>query len=319
MNRHSHGRPVASRPPDSGRRVLLAGAAAAVAMSWTRVGAFVADGAPEAATRFEQGLLWRLSRDGVSDSHVFGTIHVTDPRVAEPPAAALDALAAARSFAMELVVDQVVDDRLFELEELPDGRRLEPLIGSGAFARVRALLSGQGTPERAIERMKPWVAMMAVARTGARDASPALDRLLLAAARARRLRLLPLESLEEQVASFDTVPLATQIALLMHVLDNRDVLEGETESTIRAWLAGNLAELARFPERMDRRFPGLGAHYRELVRHLIHNRTVLMHYRLGVPLRAGRVFVAIGALHLQGAKGLLAMLESDGYRVDRVG
>jgi uncharacterized protein YbaP (TraB family) len=298
---------------------LLASAVGAFVAPWTRAGASAVDSAQEAATRFEHGLLWRLSRDGAPASHVFGTIHIIDPRVAEPPVAALDALAASRSFAMELVTDVAVDDRLFDHEELWGGRRLEPLIGAEAYARVRTLLADQGVPERAIERMKPWAAMMSIARAGTRDASLALDRRLLGAARARRLRIQPLESLEEQVASFDTVPLATQIALLMHVLDHRDVLEGETEATIRAWLDGNLAELAQYPERMERRFPGLGRHYRELVRHLIHNRTVLMHFRLALPLRTGRVFVAIGALHLQGAKGLLAMLESDGYRVERVG
>jgi uncharacterized protein YbaP (TraB family) len=297
----------------------LALAAAALAASWTRARAFTPDATREAAARFEHGLLWRVSRPGAPDSHVFGTIHITDPRVEDPPAAALDALSGSRRFAMELVTDEVVDDRLFELEELRGGRRLEPLIGSEAYDRVRSLLAEQGVPERVVERMKPWVAMLAAGRIGARDASLALDRRLLAAARARRLRIQPLESLEEQIASFDTVPLTTQIALLKHVLDHRDVLEGETESTIRAWLAGDLAELARFPERMDRRFPGIGAHYRELVHHLIHNRTVLMHYRLAPPLRTGRVFVAIGALHLEGEKGLLAMLADDGYRLARIG
>jgi uncharacterized protein YbaP (TraB family) len=34
-----------------------------------------------------------------------------------------------------------------------------------------------------------------------------------------------------------------------------------------------------------------------------------------VPLRGGRVFVAIGAMHLPGHAGLLAMLKRDGYRV----
>jgi uncharacterized protein YbaP (TraB family) len=35
-------------------------------------------------------------------------------------------------------------------------------------------------------------------------------------------------------------------------------------------------------------------------------------------LRRGEAFVALGALHLYGAKGVLALLEADGYRVQRV-
>lgn len=299
--------------PDRVRRVLLAGGGLALAAPWLPAGGSV----DRSRARFSRGLFWRVSRAGVPDSHAFGTIHIVDARVAEPPAAALDALAVSRTFAMELVTDRIIDDRMFDIEKLSGGRRLETLIGAADFERVRSRLAAQGVSAHAIERMKPWAAMLAVSRTSARDGSVPLDRRLLAAARARRLRLQPLESLEEQAASFDAVPLATQIALLRHVLDDRDVLEGETEATIRAWLAGDLVTLARFPERMEARFPGLGAHYRELVRHLIHNRTVLMHFRLALPLRAGGVFIAVGALHLEGDRGLLAMLADDGYGVER--
>jgi uncharacterized protein YbaP (TraB family) len=54
------------------------------------------------------------------------------------------------------------------------------------------------------------------------------------------------------------------------------------------------------------------------MRHVIHDRTILMHYRLAMPLRSGRAFVAIGALRLQGEKGLLALLELDGFRPTRI-
>ena len=43
-----------------------------------------------------------------------------------------------------------------------------------------------------------------------------------------------------------------------------------------------------------------------------------MAHRLFLPLRAGRVFVAVGALHLHGRRGLLALLREQGYRVSVV-
>jgi uncharacterized protein YbaP (TraB family) len=219
---------------------------------------------------------------------------------------------------MEIAVDAMVDASVFELELLEDSQKLESLIGADAYAQTRALLLERGVPARVIERMKPWAAMLAVASAGPRDASLTLDSRLLAAARRAHLRIQGLELIEEQIASFDTVPLASQVALLKNALANPAALAAENETMIQAWLKGDLAELARFPERMGRQSPGLAPHYQELMRHLIHDRTILMHHRLTLPLRAGRLFVAVGALHLHGDKGLLALVERDGYRVTRI-
>jgi len=40
--------------------------------------------------------------------------------------------------------------------------------------------------------------------------------------------------------------------------------------------------------------------------------------RMQRKLRRGAAFVALGALHLYGDKGVLALLEEDGYRSTRV-
>jgi uncharacterized protein YbaP (TraB family) len=303
-------RPVVSEPRR--RAVLAIGAAAALG----RFGGVRASG--NGPKRFDAGLLWRVARDGKPDSYVFGTIHLADPRVAEPSAAVLAALSRSRTLAMELVVDAMLDTSVFDLEQLENNQMLESLIGADAYAQTRALLIERGVPERVIERMKPWAAMLAVASAGPRDASLTLDARLLAAARRARLRIQSLELVEEQIASFDTIPLASQITLLKHALANPEILAAENRTMIQAWVKGDLAELARFPERMGSQFPGMARHYRELMRHLVYDRTVLMHHRLALPLRSGGVFVAIGALHLQGEKGLLALLEEDGYRVTRI-
>jgi len=267
------------------------------------------------APPFNEGLLWRISKAGVQDSFAFGTIHVADPRVviAKPVG---DALARTRTLALELGPG-IVDAELLELEQLHDGKRLEPLIGEEAYAQVRAELTASDVPERVIERMKPWAAMMRVARAKPRGGELTLDQQLLAAARARGMRVEPLEWVEEQVAAFDTVPLDSQVALLKHALAHREALESTIEASLDAWLRGDLARLARISDSMGERFAGMRQHYWQLTRHIIYNRNIVMHHRLIVPLRGGRVFVAVGALHLHGEKGLLAMIARDGYRVTR--
>lgn len=274
--------------------------------------------ASDSGSAFDHGRLWRISRPGIADSYVLGTIHIADERVAGIAAPVAKALERARTVAMELVPGPAVAEAMDDLETLADGARLEPLIGSAAYAQLREELLRQGMGEETIGRMKPWAAMLRITRSAPAHGARSLDENLFAAARAQRVNVWSLESAEEQAASFDAVPLDTQVALLSHTLARRDLPLAASESAISNWLRGDLGGLARLPARAGQRFPHLRVHYARLVKHIIHDRTVLLHHRLFLPLRSGRVFVAVGATHLQGDLGLLAMLRRDGYRVTRV-
>ena len=264
----------------------------------------------------EFGRLFRVSKTGVPDSFVLGTLHAAAPRVDSLAPPLLAALAKSRTLAVEMVPEER-DGQMLELEQLENGQRLQPLIGPAAYAEVRERLVALSMPESSIERLKPWAAMMRVART-AGASSPTLDEEILTAARKSRMKILPLELLEEQISAFDTIPTETQVALLQHALLQREVLQANAAATAEAWLRGDLDALFRIASNNDGRFPPMTRHYTALIEHIIYGRTALMHHRLFVPLREGRVLVAIGALHLQGPKGLLALLRQDGYRVTPV-
>ena len=267
---------------------------------------------------FSRGLLWRVSKPGVAASHVFGTIHVADPRVLLIPDPVMRALAQAKSYAMEIQFNPAVEARFFEAAQFEDGRRLEPLIGAEAYAQVQASLRKREVPEEIIARIKPWAALANLTVTPEEYGQVTLDQRLYALARARRLPIFGLEGIEEQIAVFDGIPLATQVALLKHGLAERDYLIGLIEPAIQAWLKRDLAMLDAVHERNIARFPQMAEHYRTLTRHIVENRSVVMAHRLSAPLARGRVFVAIGVDHLYGEKGVLRLLQKQGYRVTRV-
>jgi len=273
--------------------------------------------AAEVKQPFSDGRLFRVSRAGVVDSFVFGTIHVGDPRVAAVAARLDDALQRSKTLAVELV-PQAADSALGDFEQLDGGGRLEPLIGTQAFAEVRRELAAQGVANDVIARLKPWAALLKVTRVQSSDTQTSLDRELVAMAKARGMRMMSLELVDEQTAAFDAVPLDSQVAMLKHALAHRDALVAMVEPTIDAWLRGDLAALARLPDQAGRQFPGMALHYRAFAKHVIGGRTTLMHYRLFMPLREGRVFTAVGAAHLYGKQGLLALIQEDGYRVTKV-
>jgi uncharacterized protein YbaP (TraB family) len=265
------------------------------------------------------GHLFRISLAGVADSYVFGTIHVSDPRVAILPQPVRDALARTHTLAVELVPENA-DARAAELELLDGGPTLATLLQPGDFAQLQSALRNQGINAEVIARLKPWAAMMKIGRAPASAAAghSSLDIELYVAARRRSMKILPLELLEEQIAAFDTIPMASQLALLTHAIRHRDALAATIEPIILTWQRGDFRLLEGVAGAAYDPFPGMGEHRSHLMKNIIENRTVLMHHRLFSPLRAGRVFVAIGAMHLPGPRGLLAALRADGYRVTPV-
>jgi uncharacterized protein YbaP (TraB family) len=270
------------------------------------------------AEPYDRGLLWRIDKPGVAPSYVFGTLHSADPRVTAltPPVAR--AFASCRTFATEVYLSDVADARFFEAMQFDDGHRLEPLLGTDGYARLKLALGDTAPPDDVLARTKPWAALLRVAAPQPPVDGATLDRELVATARARHMTILGLEWLDEQIAALDAIPLDTQLALLRHAIDDRAGLAAQIEPTIRAWLERDLAALSRINLAAAAGDPELARHYAVLTRHIVDNRNVVMAHRLFLPLRAGKVFVAVGALHLYGERGLLALLRQQGYQVRRV-
>ena len=246
---------------------------------------------PDAKSRthpYSRGLLWRIRRSGYRASHVFGTIHLADPRVLALPDPVRAALDGSRRLFGETYIAAREEARFFEAAQFEDGQTLEALIGADAYARVRAHLGARGIAEQVIRRVKPWAALLNYTVTPEGYERETLDQHLAARALERGLRVMGLEGIEEQIAVFDGIPMQTQVALLRHALEHRDFFVSLIEPAVQAWLRRDLAGIAAVQLRVGAQFPDMAAHYRLLDRHLVHNRSVVMAHRLFWPLREGR-------------------------------
>ena len=268
--------------------------------------------------RFARGLLWRCARPRVWPSHVFGTIHLADPRVLDFPEPVRLALSRSRRYFMETRHAAPERARFLEAAQFEDGRRLEPLIGAEAFAKLAAHLRERRVPETVIDRIKPWAALVNLTVTPEDYGGETPDQKLLVLARSLKLRIDALEGIEEQISVFEGIPMDTQVALLRHALEHRDDLAGLIEPTIQAWLRRDLAALDAVNARIGARYPDVADHYRVLYRRVVRDRSIVMAHRLFMPLRQGHAFVAIGANHLYGEEGVLRLIEKQGYRLERV-
>jgi uncharacterized protein YbaP (TraB family) len=137
-------------------------------------------------------------------------------------------------------------------------------------------------------------------------------------ARARRLPVFQIEGVEEQIFTFDELPMDAQVALLKHSLAHRAELLQLGERTLDAYRAGDLQAIWQLREQFGARYAEVAAYQAALTQRILYDRSVVMAFRMQRELRRGNAFVALGALHLYGEKGVLALLEQDGYRARRV-
>jgi uncharacterized protein YbaP (TraB family) len=275
----------------------------------------------EADTPFGKGVLWRVERAGAAPSHVFGTIHLTDPRVTALPAQVTTAFDGSRKLAIEIVPADDMAERMQRAMILANGRSLDDVLGSELFLRFLVVAESYGIPEAALRRLKPWAAMTVIAvpreeQERRVSGQLALDLILEARARQRGMPVVGLEKLDEQLAIFDGFPEADQVALLRQVVDTHGEITTLSSEMVAYYLKRDIGGLLDW---MARRSAGDDPRLRRAFEErLLIQRNRTMRARAEPLLAEGGVFIAVGAAHLPGGKGLLSLLSGRGYRVTRV-
>jgi len=260
----------------------------------------------------DTAMYWSLSRDGVAAGYLLGTIHSEDPRVLDFSADFAGQLDANQVFAMEMVPDLPTLTRLTEYMHYPDDTTLEQRIGAERFARVRSALADYRMPADWIGRMKIWAAMMTLSvpppKTGL-----FMDFSLSLRAAGAGLKVVGLETLEEQLSFLEQMPEEQQLALLDQALSEHERVEAVHEQMVAHYLADDLGALAL---QVEEQLADLAPEARRyFLAEGIEARNARMLNALLPLLQESRVFVAVGALHLPGEAGLIASLRRNGYEV----
>jgi uncharacterized protein YbaP (TraB family) len=270
-----------------------------------------------AAERYERGLLWRIEGKSAPASHVFGTIHLADPRVTALPTAVANELNRARSLTIEVRLEPGTILVLAQRMIYDNGRDLHGVAGPELFAKAAAITAGLGLPDPLLRMFKPWAVALLLSAPQ-QDPSGVLDIVLARAAAEQGKPVHQLESLEEQIAVFEGMSEADQLALLGHAVANYERMPALIGRLVEAYLARDLAGMWRISEESG----GEGAEAKRLravfAHRLLDERNARMAERSEARLREGGAFIAVGALHLYGDAGMLSLLEKRGYRVSRV-
>jgi uncharacterized protein YbaP (TraB family) len=196
-----------------------------------------------------------------------------------------------------------------------DGRSLSDIIGQPLFRQTAMAIQSRGIPEAVLDRMKPWAAAVTLSMP-APETGQVLDVMLYQSALQQGKDVYGLETVQEQLNLFESMSEADQIALLKYAVENFpdiDVMHAELLAAYKQRdLDGLMAISEASMQQDDQRLAD------EFQQRLVVDRNHRMAERMQPYLQQGKVFIAVGALHLPGEEGLLNLLEQQGYAVRRL-
>ncbi len=281
------------------------------------------------ATVNGEALLWRIEGRVGAPSYLFGTAHVSDPRITQIPSSARIAFASADIVALELV--DVVDRQRMAAATLrnaryvamPAGKSLWDIVPDGDEALIRGNPNLPEGREAVISAYQPWVVatMLSIPLCEQRRIASgelALDEYLAKTAVAQGKKLVGLETVEEQLAIFSSMPLDQQVEFLLATARLGKKTEDYFETLINQYLQRRLTTLLPLSRYMDTTTGGDGMSVAFMEGLLIAERNFRMHAAALDLLRQGRVFIAVGALHLPGENGLVQLIRNSGFKVTPV-
>ena len=124
-----------------------------------------------------------------------------------------------------------------------------------------------------------------------------------------------LESVEQQFALLGGVPMSDQVEMLANTVEGMTEVEPLIAQLVRAWFLGDDDEMLRLFEQYT---AGSDAD-RALLETLIYERNVTMAAGIKDLIgKPGNWFVVVGAGHLPGPRGIVALLEAQGIEAQRI-
>jgi uncharacterized protein len=265
------------------------------------------------------GFLWKLEKDGRT-SYLYGTMHVNKLEWSMPGPKVVAAMRDADVVAFELdVLDAQIQAQMADPSKL--GIKNVDLPAKQK-QRIEAVATRACAPMAALAGMHPVMQVMSISIFEARfenlEIAYGSEVVLSSIAHGTKKNVVSLETPELQMRAL--VPDETS-AILDIIESGLKTYEAGKQRTQfqrmhKMWSSSNLAELEKYEQwcecvnnETDRKFlkrinedrnPGLAAGVDKLHRD------------------GKRVFAAVGALHMAGAKGIPALLKEKGYKVERV-
>jgi uncharacterized protein YbaP (TraB family) len=199
---------------------------------------------------------------------------------------------------------------------LPSGQSLDRVVSPATFEEVSSRVSALGMPIEPLKRFKPWaLALMLLGlewQSAGFDASLGLDKHFYDRAMSDAKAVRGLETIEYQISRFDGLTMPQQDLLLSQTLKELETQKAAVTELADAWKNGDAPTVERIILRDLKASPEL------YMRFLVERNRNWLPTIDALFDRPRPAFVVVGAAHLVGPDGLIAMLRAKGYTVEQL-
>jgi uncharacterized protein len=269
----------------------------------------------------EKGLLWEINGKGIAKpSYVYGTIHMIPSQEYFLPKGTLGAIDKCEQMYFEIDMKDMSDmTALFGMMNkifMKDGLTLKDLLSEQDYKLVNSKFTELGIPIFLLERIKPMFlsafAMGDMNPTALQDGKiKSYEMEFYEIAKTKKMKTGGLETIDFQISVFDSIPYKDQAKMLVDGIKNSTTDNDEFKKMIQLYKDQDIEKMITM---MGEGASDLGEH--EDI--LLSGRNKNWIPQIIALAQKQPTFIAVGAGHLGGPKGVINLLRKEGYIVKAV-
>lgn len=253
-------------------------------------------------------LLWKItSPQNSPPSYLFGTMHLWDERAILLMQEVAPIINEVEIFAAETAIGEL-NEMSNEVMFLPENKTLADFFKPKKILKIkRNVKKILAIPYEQIERFQPMVLTnFFAAKAVAEHGQYRIDDMLWQFALSANKPCIGIESVAEQMAIFQKIPLSFQCKQFLDTIKNVGKYSKQYKKMASLYEKGDILALYHHAK----------ASMGKLRKPLVYDRNVLMADRIANLTSEKTAFVAIGAGHLAGQKGVIHLLRKKGFLVE---
>jgi uncharacterized protein len=272
---------------------------------------------PPAPKLMADPALW-VVKDADTTIYLLGTVHVLKPGTVWLDGGVKKAYDASSEVVLELLQPDTatMQGLIGKYGVDPDGPALTAKLSPETKALYEKTTAELGLPAPAFEKFQPWfvstiLSLTAITKAGYNPES-GVERQITAAATRDGKKMAGLETAEQQLGFFASLPEEAQLKFLKSTLEELQKVQGVFDEMVADWAKGDPDGLARLLNASMNESP-------EVMKTLLTDRNARWAQWIDERMdKPGTIFIAVGAGHLAGPNSVQEMLKAHKLMAKRI-